>query len=129
MSYIRADETPHVEYLRTVLSEMRDRTVVGESGRTIRRHEDDRPAVGRRRRTVAGSRRDESLEMTWGEVPTPWPAGPMAGDLLEQFTRSGSMRRRADGNLGAGGQGRLTLSAGPTRPETRRRPKSLLSPP
>ena len=33
VSYIRADETPHVDYLRTALSEMRDRTIVGEGGR------------------------------------------------------------------------------------------------
>ena len=33
VSYIRADETPHVEYLRTALSEMRDRTWIGEGGR------------------------------------------------------------------------------------------------
>jgi hypothetical protein len=32
VSYVRADETPHVEYLRTALTEMRDRTFVGESG-------------------------------------------------------------------------------------------------
>lgn len=34
VSYIRADETPHVDYLRTALTELRDRTWVGESGRT-----------------------------------------------------------------------------------------------
>ena len=33
MSYIRQDETPHVEYLKTALTEMRERTFVGESGR------------------------------------------------------------------------------------------------
>jgi hypothetical protein len=33
VSYIRADETPHVGYLRTVLTEMRDRTWIGEGGR------------------------------------------------------------------------------------------------
>ena len=33
VSYIRADETPHVAWLRTALSEMRDRTWVGTSGR------------------------------------------------------------------------------------------------
>lgn len=33
VSYIRADETPHVRYLRTALSEMRDRTWIGEGGR------------------------------------------------------------------------------------------------
>ena len=34
VSYVRADETPHVEYLKTVLSEMRDRTIVGDAGRS-----------------------------------------------------------------------------------------------
>ena len=33
VSYVRSDETPHVEYLKTALTEMRDRTFVGESGR------------------------------------------------------------------------------------------------
>lgn len=33
VSYIRADETPHVGYLKTALTEMRDRTWVGEGGR------------------------------------------------------------------------------------------------
>lgn len=33
VSYIRADESPHVGYLRTALTEMRDRTWVGEGGR------------------------------------------------------------------------------------------------
>ena len=32
VSYIRADETPHVDYLRTALTELRDRTWLGESG-------------------------------------------------------------------------------------------------
>jgi len=34
VTYIRADETPHVDYLRTALTELRDRTWVGESGRS-----------------------------------------------------------------------------------------------
>ncbi|HUF32164.1 MAG TPA: hypothetical protein VMN58_03005 [Acidimicrobiales bacterium] len=33
VSYIRADETPHVGYLKTALTEMRDRTWIGESGK------------------------------------------------------------------------------------------------
>ena len=37
MSYVRADETPHVDYLRTALTEMRDRTFVGESGAQVSR--------------------------------------------------------------------------------------------
>src|SRR5438477_1804303 len=35
VSYVRADEAPHVEYLKTVLSEMRDRTFKTESGRRV----------------------------------------------------------------------------------------------
>jgi hypothetical protein len=35
VSYIRQDETPHVEYLRTALTEMRDRTFVGTDGKKI----------------------------------------------------------------------------------------------
>lgn len=33
VSYIRADETPHVGYLATAITELRDRTWIGESGR------------------------------------------------------------------------------------------------
>jgi hypothetical protein len=33
VAYIRADETPHVVYIETALTEMRDRTWVGSSGR------------------------------------------------------------------------------------------------
>lgn len=32
VSYIRADETPHVDYLATALTEMRDRTWIGDGG-------------------------------------------------------------------------------------------------
>jgi hypothetical protein len=32
VTYIRSDESPHVEYLRTALTEMRDRTFIGVSG-------------------------------------------------------------------------------------------------
>src|SRR5690606_1002111 len=35
VGYIRADEAPHVEYLRTTLTEMRARTFVGEDGRRV----------------------------------------------------------------------------------------------
>jgi hypothetical protein len=33
VSFIRADETPHVDYLKTALTEMRDRTWVGTDGK------------------------------------------------------------------------------------------------
>ena len=56
VSYIRQDETPHVEYLKTALTEMRDRTFVGESGRRVPGHRGRRHAVGPRPRRVARPR-------------------------------------------------------------------------
>ena len=35
VGYIRADETPHVEYLKTTLTEMRARTFIGTDGRHL----------------------------------------------------------------------------------------------
>jgi hypothetical protein len=35
VGYIRADEAPHVEYLRTTLTEMRARTFIGEEGQKL----------------------------------------------------------------------------------------------
>ena len=35
VGYIRADEAPHVEYLRTTLTEMRSRTFIGEDGQHV----------------------------------------------------------------------------------------------
>ena len=55
--YIRADETPHVDYLRTALTEMRDRTFVGESGAKIPGTE------------VIGTLWDAALELSLGAEP------------------------------------------------------------
>jgi hypothetical protein len=54
VAYIRADETPHVDYLRTALTEMRDRTFVGESGARIAGAE------------VIGTLWDSALELSLG---------------------------------------------------------------
>ncbi len=56
VSYIRADETPHVEYLKTALTEMRDRTWVGRVRQDLRRHRHDRHPLGPRPRAVARRR-------------------------------------------------------------------------
>ena len=53
VSYIRADETPHVDYLRTALTEMRDRTFVGGVGPQDSRLRSDRHLVGRCARPVS----------------------------------------------------------------------------
>ncbi len=46
ISHVRADETPHVAYLRTALSEMRDRTWVGDTGERHKGERDDLDVVG-----------------------------------------------------------------------------------
>ena len=77
VSYIRSDETPHVAWLRTALSEMRDRTWVGSGGRAPRRHRHDRPAVGPGpRATRWSSAGGENLNFVMGEIEGPWPGGP-----------------------------------------------------
>lgn len=68
VSYIRADETPHVEYLKTVLSEMRERTFVGSGSR---RHAGTDLVMRIWDRALAdslGPRRDEGIAVTVREV-------------------------------------------------------------
>jgi hypothetical protein len=83
--YVRADETPHVDYLRTALTEMRDRTFIGESGRRIPGAE------------VIGTLWDAALEQSLGvnrenfvrtaraEVEHALAEHPRRSELLEGF--------------------------------------------
>ena len=95
VSYIRADESPHVEYLKTVLSEMRDRTFVGESGRTHAGTDMIGRLWDRALADSLGPRRDTTLRQTLGEVTHAVAARPDGGDLLEEFHRLGSVRPAA----------------------------------
>jgi hypothetical protein len=98
VSYIRSDETPHVEYLKTVLSEIRDRTLRGESGRTYDGADVVAtiwiPAVDAQR----GVRRQEVLELTWREVSRAIAATPGTDGLLEEFDSLGTAHRSPDGH-------------------------------
>jgi hypothetical protein len=98
VAYIRSDETPHVDYLRTALTELRDRTVVGEGGR---RHA-GADLVGVLWDSLlaqsVGPNRTQMLETTWREVRHA-VAGRRAGaDLLARFDELGSVRRADDGS-------------------------------
>ena len=85
VSCIRADETPHVEYLRTSLTEMRDRTFVGAGGRRLPGSE------------VVGAIWDRGLEESMGvldqqsraavrrEVELALAGHRRGRDLLEEF--------------------------------------------
>ena len=93
VSYIRQDETPHVEYLKTALTEMRDRTFIGESGGQHRRRRGRRHALGPRARRVARrsgvSRASRSRSR---EVEHALDGNPRRDDLLEEFHPLGSIR-------------------------------------
>ncbi|GIU85152.1 MAG: hypothetical protein KatS3mg008_1927 [Acidimicrobiales bacterium] len=97
VSYIRADEAPHVAYLATALSEMRDRTWVGESGRRWSGAE----MIGRlwdaALEQSRGQGRQQFLEMTWRELQAAVEGRADADDLLEEFWSLGSVRRLEDG--------------------------------
>jgi hypothetical protein len=97
VSYIRADETPHVDYLRTALSELRDRTIVGDGGA---RHA-GADLVGRlwdgALALSVGSNRRQTLDMMWAEVRHAVADRPGAADLLARFDELGTVRRGEDG--------------------------------
>jgi hypothetical protein len=101
VSYIRQDETPHVEYLKTTLSEMRDRTFVGGSGKKY----PGRDIIGgiwdRAVGESLGERREANLKLTLREVEHALEGNPRKADLLEEFHSLGSVRPSADGSWSA----------------------------
>jgi hypothetical protein len=98
VTYIRADETPHVDYLRTALSELRDRTIVGEGGRKHAGADLVGATWDRALALSIGPNRQATLETTWGEVRHAVGDRPGAADLLARFDELGSVRRQDDGS-------------------------------
>lgn len=90
VSYIRHDETPHVAYLRTALSEMRDRTWVGESGRTYRGQEMIDRLWEPLLEDSLGAGRRASRRATLGEVAHWCGQHPNGKDLLAEFSALGT---------------------------------------
>jgi hypothetical protein len=92
VSYIRADEAPHVEYLKTVLTEMRDRTFIGESGKRI----PGTLVVGtlwdRALEVSLGANREQNLRAGAREVEFALAENPRGDALLEEFHSLGSVR-------------------------------------
>jgi len=85
VSYIRADETPHVAYLATALTELRDRTWVGEGGT---RHAGSdmierlwEPLLEQ----SLGIGREQTRKATLGEVERWCALRESGGDILAEF--------------------------------------------
>ncbi len=84
VSYIRSDETPHVEYLKTVITEMRDRTIVGEKGKHA-----GADLVGaiwdRALAQSLGTRRQETIDIVRGEIVHAMSGRSDTADLMARF--------------------------------------------
>jgi hypothetical protein len=90
VSYIRADETPHVDYLRTALTEMRDRTVVGPSGRHVAGSEVVGKIWDRCLKQSMGTVEEQNRASMRREVELALESHPKGGDLLAEFEALGS---------------------------------------
>ena len=99
VSYIRRDETPHVEYLKTALTEMRDRTFVGESGRRHPGTEIMGTLWSKGLGESLGPRREQNVRLALAEVELALERHPRRDDLLAEFHALGSIRPGASGEL------------------------------
>jgi hypothetical protein len=97
VSYIRADETPHVAYLGTVLSEMRDRTWVGSEGNTYEGGEMISRLWNAILEVSTGAGHRDFLAMTVGEIQHALAERSDGDDLFEEMLSLGSVQRDEDG--------------------------------
>src|SRR5688572_360635 len=85
VSYIRADETPHVGYLKTALTEMRDRTWVGASGKKYDGAEMLGRIWDRMLDQSIGAGRQQNRKAVLGEIEHWTLERPNGKEILEQF--------------------------------------------
>jgi hypothetical protein len=85
VSYIRADEAPHAEYLKTTLSEMRDRTFVAESGRHVPGSEVVGRIWERARAESVGARHEATVRMVRREIEHALHGRARGKDILAEF--------------------------------------------
>ena len=88
---IRADETPHVDYLRTALTEMRDRTFVGESGHKVAGTEVIGTLWDMLLADSLGARRDAFVKTTLAEVEFALDGNSRRGEILDGFHAHGTV--------------------------------------
>lgn len=99
VSYIRQDETPHIEYLKTTLTEMRDNTFIGESGKRYPGTDIVERLWDRGLEESLGVRDDQNRRALLGEVEHALQGHPRAADVLAEYHALGSYRPDATGTL------------------------------
>ncbi|HVX16856.1 MAG TPA: hypothetical protein VHA73_02395 [Acidimicrobiales bacterium] len=97
VSYIRTDETPHVGYLKTSLTELRDRTFISDKGRRVPGAEIVGPVWDQHLASSLGERREAQLDAVYREVQHALEGRRNAADLLAEFDTLGDTARGADG--------------------------------
>lgn len=97
VSHIRADETPHVEYLRTSLSEMRERTLVCESGEHLAGATVIDQMWNSGMDESLGLLEDQNRSVIANEVERCLSTRRNGRDLLEEFHSLGDVRPDANG--------------------------------
>jgi len=101
VTYIRGDETPHVGYLKTGLTEMRDRTWVGASGKKYSGEELFGRIWNRAIENSLGAGRDATRAATTNEVEL-WCAKKANGaDILAEFHALGDEPVSAEARVAA----------------------------
>ena len=89
VSYIRQDEAPHVAYLATALTEMRDRTFVGESGRRIPGTEVIGPLWATGLEESLGAGREQNRRLRTREVEQALEGHSRRDEILDGFHAHG----------------------------------------
>jgi hypothetical protein len=89
---IRADETPHVEYLRTALTEMRDRTFVTATGGRRSGAEVIGTLWDRLLRESMGTVEETNRGAFRRELSRSLEGRPGAADLLDEFDAVGDWK-------------------------------------
>jgi hypothetical protein len=100
VGYIRADESPHVAWLRTALSEMRDRTWVADSGRRYAGSEMVGLLWDRGLRDSLQGRRHDNLNAMMREIDLATEHVAGGQDLVDEMLSLGRVVRLDDGTVG-----------------------------
>jgi hypothetical protein len=89
VGYISADETPHVDYLRTALTEMRDRNFVGESGARVAGAEVIATLWDTALELSLGPNRENFVRTATAEIEHTLAGNPRRAGILEGFRALG----------------------------------------